>query len=514
MADTLKDPFALRMNINADPTSRTGAFHTGTTAAIVSSTDATPIVVEVASTTGYQALIDAGFKVFIYGHTVNTSGNGEWSFTVTDGSHITLTDSRATGGGAGGATGTIAIGLPFWIPCLEDGFAISDRVTRKAARTQHQYRGPKYTWAGHRNRDVQQIQTPLYPENAGFLLKSATDYQSGTQIPKHHSAQEFIDNSLGASVASFVPSGTTDPVVGRSAAGMVCGGWSMTFDRDSDDEITLAMDWIVNYVYAITTPAFPSIPTTGTSAARLGWPAQNPYLQHYTKIDLEFADATGAFSAGWTGDKLDLRSASLRLQLSPTPRGSDTSSLAYRANTWTSLVPGEITVEFQAALTLSASDYLRITELATLRKARVRFATVAANPSGSTTSATNLAAGGTSSVVASATGFHPGDVLILEQPLANKFNVVTLTSINGTTFTHTAADVAMDGSGGGEDYTVRNTGIQVKVFTMDISEASPPGIDGAVKAVNFRGDAILTPTQTTLLEVLAYNDDNAGFPTS
>lgn len=68
---------------------------------IVSSTNATPIVVTVASTTG----MTSGQVVVIAGHTTNTNANGTWRITLIDATTFSLDDS--IGNGVGGSTGTI-----------------------------------------------------------------------------------------------------------------------------------------------------------------------------------------------------------------------------------------------------------------------------------------------------------------------------------------------------------------------------------------------------------------------
>lgn len=506
MAEALKDVFAFRINVNDDDTSRTGSFNAGISDSIESSTNATPIEVTM---TGHAFI--TGDEVFICGHTTNTNANGVWTVTKTGANTLTLDGS--VGNGVGGATGTVYKEPPRWIPILEDGFQVGEKVRRVDANTQHKDRGPRYSWAGHRNRDAQQIRTLIYPENAKLLLNLPVEVQSGTYIPKYHAVEEYWDVTLGTGTANFLPSGGgATAQTGRRGLGMIFGGWTMSFDRESEDAIELSLDCFINQEEGITA-AFPSIPSS-TGSAYLGWPAQNPYKAANVYIDFEFALADGTFTTGWTGDRLALTSATLSFSQTPEVALSRPSSTPSAANTWTKVYSGKPAAEFSASLILDNSDYLRITQLVALRKGRVRFMAVGDNPSGSTTSATNLAAGGTSLVVASATGFHVGDVLLLEQPTANKQQVVQITAISGTTFTISAADVAMDGSGSGEDMTVRNTAFQVKVHSMDLADRSPPSAAGNVKAVSISGSARLTPTTTTLISVLAYNDDNAGYPSS
>lgn len=505
--ETLKDVFALTMNVNSDNTARTGAFYAGATDAIESSTNATPIEVTMTA-----HAFSTGDQLAIFGHLTNTNANGVWTITKTGANTITLDGS--VGNGVGGATGNVYKQYQRWVPCFEDGFKVGERVKRIDANTQHKDRGPRYSWQGHRNRDAQSISTPIYPELAYFLLTLPVNKQSGTQIPYYFSAREYFDNTLGTGTANFTGSGTgNDVATAREALGMICSGWTIDFDRESEDAMTLNLDVLANQVATITS-AFPSIPSSGAGYTYLGWPGQNPYKSSNVYIDFELADYSGSFATGWTGDRLALVTASLKYSEGVQPYLSRPSSTAAQQNTWTVAVPGTPTVEFQTSLLLNNSDYLRITGLTSLRKARARFMAVGDNPSGSTTSATNLAVSGTTLVVASATGFHVGDVLLLEQPLAGKQQVVQITAISGTTFTITAADVAMDGSGAGEDMVVRNTAFQIKVHSMDLAEQSEPTSNGNFKQVSITGSARLTPTTTTLLTVTSYNDDGAGYPST
>ncbi len=75
--------------------------YAGKTVAIVSSTNATPIVVT-ANAHGYSN----GDVVNIAGHLVNTAANGTWVAASVAANTITLTSS--IGNGAGGATGTVS----------------------------------------------------------------------------------------------------------------------------------------------------------------------------------------------------------------------------------------------------------------------------------------------------------------------------------------------------------------------------------------------------------------------
>ncbi len=508
MAEALKDPWALQINVNADSTSRVGAFNTATISDLIeSSTDASPIELTMTSHT-----FVTGDEVFIYGHLVNTNANGVYTVTKTGANTVTLDGSRATGGGAGGATGTVLKETARWIPCYEDGFVAAEQVKKIAAKTQHRYRGTRYSWPGHRNRDTKSFHTPIYPENAKLLLNLPLDLQSGSYTPKYYGAEQYVDLTLGTGTANFLPSGGGASVsTGQGFLGLLFSGWTLTFDRESEEAVDFTLDFLLNQETALTA-SFPSIPTTGTSAAYLGWPAQNPYRNSNVWIDLEFALADGTFTTGWTGDRQALQSASLKYSAALDPKGSVASTTPSLSGTWNRAYAGDPEVGFQAKVTLDNSDYLRLTKLVALRQARVRFMTCGDNPSGSTTSTTNLSANGTSIVLTSATGFHVGDVLLLEQPTAGKVQVVKITALVTTTATITAADVAMNG--GTETISVRNTAWMIKVPQMDIEASDGPTTDGNVKAVNITGSGKLLYTGTALLTLTAYNDDNSGYPTT
>lgn len=70
---------------------------------IVASTDASPIVVELAAGHGFET----GDLVVIASHTTNVGANGFWRISAHDSTHITLEGSVGSGAGAGGASGTV-----------------------------------------------------------------------------------------------------------------------------------------------------------------------------------------------------------------------------------------------------------------------------------------------------------------------------------------------------------------------------------------------------------------------
>lgn len=83
-----------------------------TTYAIVSSTNATPIVVTLSSG-NYTLLAPAvGDTIIVNGHTTNTKANGVWNISAVDGTNHTVTlqnadGTNSVGNGVGGASGTV-----------------------------------------------------------------------------------------------------------------------------------------------------------------------------------------------------------------------------------------------------------------------------------------------------------------------------------------------------------------------------------------------------------------------
>lgn len=514
MAEILKDVFHLRMNVNQDPTARTGAFNVGTAAAgvaIVSSTNATPIVVTVGSTASLGAASDV-VTVAIFEHATNTQANGVWQATIIDGTTFSLGGSR--GNGVGGATGKVYKSPVRWVPVFEDGFQVGEKVSRVDVPTQHKDRGPRYAVPGDRNREAQQIRTPLYPELAGFLLNLPVTLQSGGNIPQYFAAEEYWTGALATGSSNFLASGSgADVQTGRGCLGMICNGWTLNFDRQQTAALELTLDVFLNQETSITAAA-PSIPNTGTSAGYLGWPTQDPYLNTNVYIDLEFADYNGAF-AGWTGDRADVRQLQIQYSQNLELDISKPSSTVSLDNAWSKVYAGTPSVNVTATLIMASTDYLRLTRLSSLRKARLRMMGVGNRPSGSATSSTNFTTATTTLVVSSGTQFHTGDVLLVEKVSAGKQAVVTVTAVDvaHTSLTVTAPDVTLDGSTG-DALVVRNTAWEIKVPSMDVSDRSPPTAGGAVKVLSLAAAARLTPTTTTLATITAYNDDNAQYPTT
>jgi hypothetical protein len=104
---------------NGNPGTIVTAVRAATPVAILSSTNATPIVVQTSAAHGRQS----GDAVHVSGHLVNTNANGEWIVTVVDGTHLALTGiTPAVGNGVGGATGHVqALSMGATFAIISDG---------------------------------------------------------------------------------------------------------------------------------------------------------------------------------------------------------------------------------------------------------------------------------------------------------------------------------------------------------------------------------------------------------
>ncbi len=82
---------------------------------IVSSTDATPIVLTVGTGHGFLA----GDIVTVASHLTNTHANGTWTLGTVGATTLQLLGTTGTGGGSGGATGTVNFPSAGKIGCVE-----------------------------------------------------------------------------------------------------------------------------------------------------------------------------------------------------------------------------------------------------------------------------------------------------------------------------------------------------------------------------------------------------------
>lgn len=175
-----------------DPTSIGSATWTGRTrtiyiAAIVSSTNATPIVVRV-STTDYTRLVADGLAVgatvVTYNHTTNTKANGVWEVSALDGvDDITLVNADGTnsvGNGVGGATGSIYV-------ATHNVVKLASAVTRNIALFGNQ--GMKSNWTASGANSAASISTTdareggealTWSVNASFTTGMAIYWPTGT----------------------------------------------------------------------------------------------------------------------------------------------------------------------------------------------------------------------------------------------------------------------------------------------------------------------------------------------
>ncbi len=459
------------------------------------------------------------------------------------------------------STPTDRLGAPstyVYIPNEEDGTPDGVNINTFEIATEHAVPGLKYgPFIGSKNTGAQQFKTPIYPENAKFLLDMALALQS-TGLPAYHTFEQYFNVTLGGS----------PQVIGRKLAGMIAQGFTVAFDRENPAGLSFQLDHFINADYQITTSglaisaatnASPIVITSathgyttgdvvtiagvaGNTAANGTWtiivltsttfsltgstgngaytsggtstknypgysfPTQSPYLTKNCFVDVVLADSSNNLGA-YTGDKLDLLSLSMNYSAPLEPKLFLSSTTPELDQTWTKVFIGDPKLEITGQLQVSDGSYLNLSRLSDLRKLKCRIMAYGSSPSGSSTSATNLAASGTSIVVASATGFAIGDVIILIQPTANLQQVVTITNIVTTTLTITAADIAMNG--GTETILVRNTAFELRCDLARITAApSKPSNSGLAKVVNFTATVVLAAGATSIMSRKAYNDDN------
>lgn len=117
--------------------------------AIVSSTDATPIVLT--TTTHGFAVGDA---VNVAGHLTNTNANGTFTISAKGATTLTLQSTAGTGGGAGGATGTVTK-LPTRV------FPVPAGESNRETNTEHVIQTP---WSGEKIANSLSIQVSTTPD--------------------------------------------------------------------------------------------------------------------------------------------------------------------------------------------------------------------------------------------------------------------------------------------------------------------------------------------------------------
>lgn len=342
-----------------------------------------------------------------------------------------------------------------------------------------------------RNADKGKLDMVVYPENAGLLLKLAVT-DSGSNIPEYFTAEEYTTTTPG-------PGFDAGDSTGRAAQGCLADGFTIGFDRKTLGALRLSIDAYINADRDLES----AVPTPT-------WPTQDPYVGKKCLADIDFGDNSEAYS-GWSGDKTDLRS----FQITHARQLEVDLHRANEADTdldgaWTEAYSGTTKVSVSFKLIHNSGKYTDLQRLpAALRKVRFRLAGKGSAPSGVETSVSNVTAGATKTLLVAATaGFAVGDVCLLRQDTANKFNVATITTVNvDTSLVFDSLDVAMDGSAG-EAITISNTAFQIKISDARIRTVGRPKLEGNVYTIDVTADAIVGPTNTTPLTVTAYNDDN------
>ena len=443
------------------------------------------------------------------------------------------------------------------VPVFQDGVAIGGSVETSEIQTEHDAPGIKYGPSiAKRNAALGQIRTPIYPENAKLLLDMATSFTSG--IPNFHMIQQYWSASL------------TGGAIGRRLHGVCAEGMSLNFDKTNPSSaLELQIDAYVNRDTEIAagvsknvsgvTIANPAVITTsaahglfsgdtvtiasvgGATAVNGTWiatvlsdttfsvdvnntnaytsggtvirvnptptfPTNNPIPSSNALIDLVVGDSTGAAPGAYTGNNRDVRSLSLAYKNDLEISDFEGNSEASLNQTWTNVYPGIPNATLSIVLKVSNDDYLDYLRATVLRKFKARIACFAPDAV-STTSATNITAGVTTSItLASGTGFATGDMLLFNQSTANKFQVIEAANVSGATVTVVAADVVVSMNGGSETISVRNMAFQIEVILGRIKNVSNPTVQGNVRVVTIEGVAVVDANQTSILDVLAYNE--------
>jgi len=371
----------------------------------------------------------------------------------------------------------------------QGGVTLAGNVESAPLQGEHKYPGSRFVLLQSRNRNKGQIQTPLFPEQAGTLLNLATNLSSDG-IPGYATLETYWNATIGTSFGGE----TAD--TGQKVTGVLCDGFSVEFNRKGAlGVLQLNLDCFLNAEYELESAA-PS-PT---------FPSQEPYSVGRLFCDVDFADDSDAFG-GWGGDASDLVSFGVNFQNGIEVYNHRLSGTAGLNGTWTAAGLGEPSATINGRLVVTSSKYLDLIRHAELRKVRARLAGYGRSPSGSTTCTTSLTAGTSVTVaVAATTGFAVNDYVILYQTTANKFAVAKVTTVTpGVSIVVDTLDVSMNG--GSETITVKNTAWEIKVPTAYIGSRSPLVVDGVVRAIDFQATATLVSGQTSVLTVKAYDDD-------
>jgi len=390
------------------------------------------------------------------------------------------------------STPTSRTGSPsswLYVPVAPGGAALGGTVEAEELELERANPGLTHLLLTTRNAGKGKIETVLYPENVGTLL----DLVAGNagSLPDYFTVEQYLNADLGASWDAG-----TD--TGRKLAGCLADGFSFAFDRKSLGSLRFSMDVFVNADSALESAA--PTPT---------WPAQDPYMGKRVLCDVAFGNNSNSL-ASWSGDYTSLRSLSITYQnaIEIDLHRADESADELDG-TWTQAYMGTPRASCSFKLIADAAEHLDMLRLnAGLRKIAFRLAGYGANPSGNTTCTTSLTAGSSVTVaVAATTGFAVNDYVLLWQPTANKFAVAKVTTVNsGVSLVVDTLDVSLDGTS--ETIKVRNTAWELKVSDARVRSATPPALEGNVYVVDVAADAILGPSNTSVVTVKAYNDDN------
>lgn len=444
------------------------------------------------------------------------------------------------------------------LPVFVDGVQLGGNVETSEVETEHDAPGIKYgPNIAKRNAQIGQIRTPIFPEVAKFLLDMATSFTSG--IPAYHMLQQYWSASLtggaigrrlgGLCTEGFslnfdktnpsgamelqldayinrdteIAAGVSKNVSNVSIANPAVITTSAAHDLYPGDTVTIASVGGATAVngtrIVIEVPSTTTFKvdvnntnayTSGGTVIRVNptpvFPALSPIPSSNALIDLKVGDATGAAPGAYDGNLRALRSLSIAYKNDLEITDFEGSTDPSLNQTWTNVYPGIPNATLSMVLKIDNDDYLDYLRATVLRKFKARIACFAPDAV-ATTSITNITAGVTTSItVASGTGLATGDVMLFNQPTLNKFQVIPVSNVSGTTLTVAAADVVVSMNGGTETIQVRNMAFQIEVILGRIKNVSNPTVQGNVRVVTVEGVAVVDAAQTSILSVLAYNE--------